>query len=95
LTDKAFDEIAQRLVRLQIENVELSERIPYADDFRGFDGSTGFDLPIDDGWVMTRARALLVLHGKGEDKPVKSEYHKTRKVTKKTKSKKKKGAGLF
>lgn len=60
-SDARFDERAAELVRLQAENPDL--RTGFRDEeFAGFDGSTGFDLPLDDEQV-NRAVASAVKAG--------------------------------
>lgn len=59
VSDKQFDMWARELVQLQNDHPDISEKVPWAEAFKGFDASTGFDLPITDPWVMEKARKLL------------------------------------
>src|SRR5262245_6294755 len=56
IDDATFDQWARELVELQAAYPTEAAETVYHDAFVGFDGSTGFDLPLDDPWV--RATAL-------------------------------------
>lgn len=62
--DYQWDRWAKELVRLQKEHQDISEKVMLYDYFEDFDGSTGFDLPIDEDWVMKIAERLLHRLGK-------------------------------
>ena len=59
ITDKQFDTWARELVTLQKENIDISKKVKWAEAFEGFDGHTGFDLPINDPWVVKKAQYLM------------------------------------
>lgn len=59
VSDKQFDMWSRELAALQRKYPDIASKVRYADAFEGFDGSTGFDLPIDDDWVISKAKQLL------------------------------------
>lgn len=59
VSDKQYDTWSRELVKLQNENPKISGKVCWAESFKGFDGSTGFDLPITDPWVMQKANYIL------------------------------------
>ena len=58
ISDRQFDIWAKELVQLQKDYPEIAKQVDWAEAFEGFDGSTGFDLPIKDKWVMNKARQI-------------------------------------
>lgn len=59
IDDSTFDKWCNDLVQLQNKYSELSESCEYADAFRDFDGSTGFDLPHHLPEILCKAERLL------------------------------------
>lgn len=59
VTDEQWKNWAVELETLQKEYKAESELAPWADAFREFDHSTGFNLPTTDPWVMGTARWIL------------------------------------
>jgi len=59
IDDSTFDMWAYELVRLQKENPELSKSTLLYEEFKDFDGSTGYDLPIGSPWVVNKAYRLI------------------------------------
>jgi len=59
ITDAQWDEWARELVKLQNTYPSIAEKMPYADAFRGWDASSGFNLPYSDADVMRKASWLL------------------------------------
>lgn len=59
ITDSKFDEWAYELVKLQKENPEEANSLPYAEAFKGFDGSTGFNLPYGEPKIVEIALRLI------------------------------------
>ena len=57
--DYQWDRWAKELVELQNDYPEISEDVVLFDYFQNFDGSTGFDLPINKPWVVRLAKKLL------------------------------------
>lgn len=58
IPDTTWDKWAKELVQLQKDYPNIAKEVVYADAFDGFDGSTGFDLPLKDEWVMNKAKQL-------------------------------------
>ena len=68
ITDAKWDSWAKELVQLQAQYPDIAKGVRYAEAFAGFDGSTGFDLPLKDEWVMRKALQLCGGVGKKEVK---------------------------
>lgn len=64
ISDAQWTSWAQELAHLQNENPELAKEGPYADAYKGFEGCSGFDLPLDDPWGVRKARQLLRIRDK-------------------------------
>lgn len=78
ISDKKFDSWARELAQLQLNYPEIASKVLYADEFEGFDGTTGFDLPIKNEWVMNKARKLLGKRPKTEPAKVVTQRKKGR-----------------
>lgn len=59
ISDYQWSEWANRLVELQKQYPDIAQRCVYTDAFKDFDGSTGFNLPLDDPWANHKAKQLL------------------------------------
>lgn len=59
ITDSQFDSWARELVTLQLENPDISEQVKWAEEFKDWDGTTGFHLPLREPWVVDKAYHLL------------------------------------
>lgn len=59
ITDKQWSQWALELEDLQKRYPKESSEVPYYDTFKGFDHSTGFNLPLDDPWAVQKAQWLL------------------------------------
>jgi hypothetical protein len=70
ISDKQWDMWAYELAELQATYLELAKKGVFAEAFEGFDGTTGFDLPITDPWVVRKATYLLSI-SKGKPKNLK------------------------
>ena len=57
--DATFDKWAGELVALQQKYPEVAKKCVYADAFKNFDGSTGFDLPYYRPEIVGIAEQLL------------------------------------
>ena len=70
ITDQQWDTWAKELVSLQKQYPKIAEQVIWQDAFKDFDGSTGFNLPVKDAWVMRKA-AQLAKRGitKKDEKP--------------------------
>lgn len=59
ISDATWAKWAKELEELQRQYPDIAEQCVYADAFRGFDHSTGFNLPLRDEWANNKARQLL------------------------------------
>lgn len=59
ISDSTFDEWSKELVELQRKYPKISKLVKYYDSFKDFDGSSGFDLPYGEPWVLNKAQQLL------------------------------------
>lgn len=64
IDDRQWDKWAKELVQLQKDNPELSDKVIYAEAFKDFDGTSGFDLPYKDDRIVKIAMGLLNLRGR-------------------------------
>lgn len=69
ISDKKFDSWARELAQLQLDYPEIAKQVMYAEEFEGFDGTTGFDLPLENEWVINKAKQIM--GGKAVKKEVK------------------------
>ena len=60
--DHLWDKWARELVELQKTYPDIAKTVPFADIFDSFDGSTGFNLPLDNNCVINKALQLLRIH---------------------------------
>ena len=58
VADAVWDKWAKELVKLQSDYPDIAKQVMYAEAFKEFDGSTGFDLPIKDEWVCKKAMQI-------------------------------------
>ena len=77
ISDKQWDTWARELVELQKEYPTIASQVIWNDAFKDFDASTGFNLPITDSWVMSKAQQLL-----GIKKEAKKDIEKPKKAVK-------------
>lgn len=61
IDDVTFDRWSDELVKLQAEYPDISKQVEWYDAFKDWDGSTGAFLPINDVWVITKAKRLVSL----------------------------------
>lgn len=59
ISDHTFDEWSMELVKLQKDNPDASNQGVYAEHFKDFDGTSGFDLPHHLPEVASRGEVLL------------------------------------
>lgn len=64
ISDNTWSKWASELVELQKKYPDISSTCDYAKAFENFDGSTGFNLPLDDEWADRQAHYLLYLRDK-------------------------------
>ena len=60
VSDSKWSQWAEELEELQKRYPDIAKKCPYAEEFEGFDHSTGCDLPLDDEWANNKARQLLM-----------------------------------
>lgn len=56
ISDKKWDEWAKELKTLQEQYPDIAKQIMWYDAFKDWDASTGAFLPLDDEWVIKKAR---------------------------------------
>ena len=61
IDDHRWDKWARELVDLQKAYPAIAAKVPYHEAFKDFDGSTGYNLPVD-SWVANAAINLLRIH---------------------------------
>lgn len=59
ISDHTWSKWAMELVSLQNQYPDIAKTCIYAESFKDFDGSTGFNLPLDDPWACAKAQQLL------------------------------------
>lgn len=59
VSDAKWAEWGQELAHLQTNYPDMASKVIFADAFKGFDGSTGFNLPYKDEQVVNIAYRLL------------------------------------
>lgn len=59
IPDNAWTEWGAELEELQARYPEIAAKTPYAKEFKDFDHSTGYSLPLDDPWAVNKARQLV------------------------------------
>ena len=59
IEDIKWDRWAKELVQLQKDNSELADKVIYADAFKDFDGTSGFNLPYKDERIVNIAMRLI------------------------------------
>lgn len=57
--DRVFDKVGKELVILQRDYPEISKMVAYYEEFKDWDASTGFHLPLQDPWVCWKAQQIL------------------------------------
>lgn len=62
IEDWKFDYFSNDLVDLQERYPELSKEVPFYEDFKDFDGSSGFNLKYDYPTIVNAAIRLLEYH---------------------------------
>lgn len=59
IEDIKWDKWAKELVQLQKDNAEIADKVIYADAFKDFDGTSGFNLPYKDEKIVNIAMRLI------------------------------------
>lgn len=68
VSDQQWQAWADELVELQEKYPLICERVDYHEEFKDFDGSTGFHLPFGGMEVLNKAYQLIAYHKKREEK---------------------------
>lgn len=59
ISDKKWTQYAQELVKLQKKYPEETKQSVFYTMFKGFEGSSGFDLDLTNEWADRKARQLI------------------------------------
>lgn len=59
ISDAQWSQWANELKVLQENYPETAAEVEYAEYFKDWDASTGFNLPINEDWTLNKARQLL------------------------------------
>lgn len=59
IDDHTFDLWSKELVQLQLEHPDISKRVELFDQFKDFDGSSGYDLEYDHPNIIGLAQHLV------------------------------------
>ena len=69
ISDHVYDQWTKQLADLQQQHPAAAQAAAHAEAFKDFDGSTGFDLPINEPDILNRAQHVLAWHKKQKKKP--------------------------
>ena len=72
--DQTWSKWALELEELQKAYPEVAANLPYAEEFKDFDHSSGYNLPLDDPWAVKKATQLLQWEGKGSAYGTQTEF---------------------
>lgn len=64
ISDHQWSSWAKELAQLQDDYPDIAKEVTLAEYFEGWNGSSGFDLPINEPWVVAKAEWLLKLRDK-------------------------------
>ncbi len=64
VSDSVWTKWAIELADLQKQYPDIAKTVPYHEDFKDFDPSTGFNLPLFDPWGECTAIYLLKIYNK-------------------------------
>lgn len=59
ITDHTYDQWSKELAKLMKDHAEEAKKTVYYNDFKDFDGSSGYDLPYSNPEVQSTAYKLL------------------------------------
>lgn len=65
VSDSTWSKWAKELFNLQQEYPGIASKVVFAEEFSNWTGDSGFDLPIDDDWVVSKATQLLRIRETG------------------------------
>ena len=60
ISDSTWAKWALELENLQKDYPEIADKCPYAEAYKNFDHSTGYNLPLDDPGALNTARHLIM-----------------------------------
>lgn len=64
VSDSDWSRWGIELVELQRAYPDISSKVEFADAFRNWDASTGFNLPINEDWAIRKAEQLLSMQSR-------------------------------
>ena len=72
ITDREFDMWGKELVQLQNDYPDIARQVEYADEFKGWDATTGFHLPANEQVIRiaTRLTHKVITQEEVKPKPV-------------------------
>ena len=59
ISNYEYDKRCQTLVELQTKYPDIADECDFAEAFKDFEGDTGFNLPLGNYWVRSKAYQLL------------------------------------
>lgn len=65
ISDATWAKWARELYDLQKQYPDIAATCPFADAYKDFDPSTGYNLPLDDSWGVSKALQLIRLRDFG------------------------------
>lgn len=68
ITDDTWTKWALELEELQTQYPDIANKVRWAEAFKGFDHSTGYNLPFDESGIRLKAIQLLRYSEKRKDK---------------------------
>lgn len=74
IEDRKFDYLSKDLVDLQEKYPELSKDVPFYEELKGFDGTTGFHLKYKSPTIVNAANRLLSYHKQEQEKSFSQSY---------------------
>lgn len=73
IEDRTWDKWARELKQLQEHYPQIAEKVIWHEAFKDWDVSTGAFLPLDDEWVVKKARQFYSPSSRFKKQPVKQE----------------------
>ena len=68
ITDIQWSTWALELEQLQAKYPDIAKQVVWADAFKGFNHSTGYNLPLRDPWIMGRTKWIMECAEKFKEK---------------------------
>lgn len=63
VSDNTWSKWGLELKDLQEKYPDVSNKVDFAEEFKNWDASTGFNLPINEDWVIKKAQELISMKG--------------------------------